>query len=55
MVLINSFKKIKVMSERMYAEGYNSITNIDFSKKCIKEMQEMYKDFGESFKCLIFF
>ena len=43
------------MSEIMYEEGYNFIYNIDFSKKCIGMMQEMYKDYGENFKCFFFF
>lgn len=40
------------MSERMYDEGYTNIINIDNSKQCIGQMQELYKDgFGENFKC----
>ena len=42
------------MSEIMYSEGYTYIYNIDFSKKCIEYMQDLYKDFQEDFKCTIF-
>jgi len=27
----------------MYEEGYQNITNIDFSQICIKQMEEKYK------------
>lgn len=39
------------MSEIMYSEGYTFIYNVDYSKRCIEFMQNLYKDFGENFKC----
>jgi hypothetical protein len=32
------------MSEEMYEEGYNHITNIDISMTVIKQMSDMYKE-----------
>lgn len=34
----------------MYDNGFKNITNVDFSKVCIKQMQEKYIDRGSSFK-----
>ena len=39
------------LSEEMYDEGYQNITNIDISKVVTKAMQEKYKDKEDSFKC----
>ena len=41
------------MSEEMFDEGYQNITNIDISKVVVKAMNEKYKEKGESFKCEI--
>ena len=38
------------MSEDMYDAGFKNITNVDFSKVCIKSMQEKYIDRDPSFK-----
>ena len=41
------------LSEEMYEEGYNTITNIDISNVCVKAMKEKYKEKGENFKYLL--
>ena len=41
------------LSEEMYEEGYNTITNIDISNVCVKAMKEKYKEKGENFKFLL--
>ncbi|EGR29556.1 protein kinase domain protein [Ichthyophthirius multifiliis] len=38
------------LSEEMFDEGYQNITNIDFSMVVTKQMQERYKDQGPNFK-----
>lgn len=39
------------LSEEMFEEGYQNITNIDISHVVIKAMVEKYKDKGPNFKC----
>jgi EEF1A lysine methyltransferase 4 len=39
------------LSEEMFDEGYQSITNIDISHVVTKAMNEKYKDKGPNFKC----
>lgn len=42
---LNIYKIIKIgLSEEMYEDGYQHITNIDISFTVIKQMQEMYKE-----------
>lgn len=43
------------LSEEMFDEGYQNITNIDISQVVIKSMQEKYKDKGPNFKCIDYF
>ena len=43
------------MSEEMFDDGYQNITNIDISNIVVKAMQEKYKDKGPNFKCLLKF
>ena len=38
------------LSEDMYDAGFKNITNVDFSKVCVKSMQEKYIDRGATFK-----
>jgi hypothetical protein len=38
------------MSEEMFEDGYETITNIDISQTSIKAMNELYKDKGPNFK-----
>lgn len=38
------------MSEEMFDDGYETITNIDISQTSIKTMNELYKDKGPNFK-----
>jgi ubiquinone/menaquinone biosynthesis C-methylase UbiE len=38
------------MSEEMYDEGYQKITNVDSSQIVIKAMQEKYKDKAPNFQ-----
>lgn len=38
------------MSEEMFDDGYENITNIDISQTSIKAMLEKYKDKGPNFK-----
>lgn len=38
------------MSEEMFDDGYESITNIDISQTSIKAMGEKYKEKGPNFK-----
>jgi len=40
------------MSDEMFDEGYQIITNIDISQVVIKQMQEKYKEKGPDFKYL---
>jgi len=39
------------LSEEMFDEGYQNITNIDISHVVTKAMQEKYKDKGPNFRC----
>ena len=44
-IIVNNLIKLNVgMSEEMYEEGYEHITNIDISTVVIKQMQEKYKE-----------
>ena len=38
--------------EDMYKEGYQWITNLDFSKVVIQYMSTKYKDYPAHFKCI---
>jgi 2-polyprenyl-3-methyl-5-hydroxy-6-metoxy-1,4-benzoquinol methylase len=40
------------LSEEMFDEGYQNITNIDIAPTCVKAMNEKYKDKGPNFKYL---
>ena len=40
------------MSEEMFDDGYENITNIDISLVCIKEMNLKLKEKGPNFKYL---
>ena len=39
------------LSEDMYKDGYQTVTNIDVSPTVIKQMQEHYKESIPSMKC----
>ncbi len=39
------------LSEEMFDEGYQKITNIDISKVVIGAMKDKYKDKPSEFKC----
>jgi len=43
----------KGLSEEMYKDGYQHITNIDISPTIIKKLQERYKEESANMKCIL--
>lgn len=41
------------LSEEMYKDGFQHITNVDISPTLIKQLQERYKEEAANMKCTI--